>query len=81
VIWLPGCETAAEREKLVFRVKLKVAPELAGQYAPYVKAGLTGYGYVRGDANQAWPEALKTRLPEGQQAPATPEAPKAPKTP
>ena len=61
-------ETAAEREKLVFRVKLKVAPELAGQYAPYVKAGLTGYGHVRGDASQAWPASLQVKLP--QQAPA-----------
>jgi HlyD family secretion protein len=57
-------ETAAEREKLVFRVKLKVAPELAGRYAPYVKAGLTGYGHVRADASRAWPDALAVKLPD-----------------
>jgi HlyD family secretion protein len=56
-------ETATEREKLVFRVKLKVAPELASRYAPYVKAGLTGYGYVRGDATRAWPVSLTVKLP------------------
>ncbi len=56
-------ETAAEREKLVFRVKLKVAPELASRYAPQVKAGLTGCGYVRGDASRAWPPALEVKLP------------------
>ena len=65
-------ETAAEREKLVFRVKLKVAPELAVRYAPYVKAGLTGYGYVRSDAAQAWPASLEVKLP--QQAPAAAKA-------
>ena len=48
-------ETAAEREKLVFRVKLQVASELARRYAPYVKAGLTGYGYVRADATAPGP--------------------------
>lgn len=65
-------ETASEREKLVFRVKLKVASELASRYAPYVKAGLTGYGYVRGDAAKAWPASLEVKLP--QQAPAVPNA-------
>ncbi len=65
-------ETASEREKLVFRVKLKVAPELASRYAPYVKAGLTGYGHVRGDATQAWPAALQVKLPL--QAPAASKA-------
>lgn len=57
-------ETAAEREKLVFRVKLKVAPELAKRHAPYVKAGLTGQGYVRGDTTQSWPDALGVKLPD-----------------
>lgn len=68
-------ETAAEREKLVFRVKLKVAPELAGRYAPHVKAGLTGYGYVRADASQAWPESLAVKLPHQAPVAASPSAP------
>jgi len=65
-------ETATEREKLVFRVKLKVAPELASRYAPHVKAGLTGYGYVRADATQAWPASLEVKLPQA--APASANA-------
>ncbi|MBH1985983.1 MAG: HlyD family efflux transporter periplasmic adaptor subunit [Burkholderiales bacterium] len=62
-------ETASEREKLVFRVKLKVASELAGRYAPHVKAGLTGYGHVRDDSRRPWPPSLSVKLP--QQGPAS----------
>lgn len=56
-------ETASERDKLVFRVKLTVPPELAQRHAAYVKAGLTGYGYVRTDAKAAWPAMLGIKLP------------------
>lgn len=57
-------ETATEREKLVYRVKLKVPPSVASRYADYVKAGLTGYGYVRTQPGQAWPAALNVALPQ-----------------
>lgn len=57
-------ETEAEREKLVFRVKLQVPREVAQQYSRYVKAGLTGYGHVRTDARTAWPASLQVKLPE-----------------
>lgn len=56
-------ETAAERDKLVYRVKLKVPADLARQHAPYVKAGLTGYGYVRTDPGAPWPAAYTVKLP------------------
>ena len=56
-------ETASERDKLVYRVKLTVPPELAQRHAAYVKAGLTGYGYVRTDAKAAWPAKLGVKLP------------------
>lgn len=56
-------ETASERDKLVYRVKLTVPPELAQRHAAYVKAGLTGYGYVRTDAKAAWPAKLGIKLP------------------
>jgi HlyD family secretion protein len=56
-------ETAAERDKLVYRVKLKVPVDVATQYAAYVKAGLTGYGFVRADKDTAWPENLAVKLP------------------
>lgn len=66
-------ETDAEREKLVFRVKLQVPREVAQRYSRYVKAGLTGHGHVRTDARTPWPASLQVKLPEA--APATPSAP------
>lgn len=70
-------ETASEREKLVFRVKLMVAPELARRYAPHVKAGLTGYGHVRSDASKAWPAFLAVKLPDAPTPAASGAAPNA----
>lgn len=56
-------ETADEREKLVFRVKLKVPADVAQRYDRLLKGGMTGDGYVRRDSTQAWPLALEVRLP------------------
>ncbi len=36
-----------EREKLMFRVKLRIAPALLKQYEPMVKIGVRGMAYVR----------------------------------
>ncbi|CAH0350940.1 HlyD family secretion protein [Aquabacterium sp. CECT 9606] len=57
-------ETATEREKLMYRVKLKVEPQLTHQYAAYVKAGMTGNGYVRIKRDTAWPDKLAVNLPK-----------------
>ncbi len=51
-------ETASEREKLVYRVKLQIPAEVARRYPGALKAGMTGNGYVRTDAGGAWPERL-----------------------
>ena len=56
-------QTADEREKLVFRVKLKVPADVAQRYDRLLKGGMTGDGYVRRDSSQAWPLALEVRLP------------------
>ena len=56
-------ETASEREKLVFRVKLKVPAEVARRYDRLLKGGMTGDGYLRRDNTQAWPLALEVKLP------------------
>ena len=40
-------ETASEREKLSFRVKLSLSPEVALTHAGLLKGGLTGNGFVR----------------------------------
>jgi HlyD family secretion protein len=57
-------ETADEREKLMFRVKLRIPPELLRQYESRVKIGVRGLAYVRTSATAAWPEALAIKLPQ-----------------
>ena len=66
-------ETRTEREKLMFRVKVKIDPELLKHYAARVKTGLPGMGYVQLDTTAAWPEALKTREQRGLPLPAPEE--------
>jgi HlyD family secretion protein len=57
-------ETRAERDKLMFRVKLAVPPERVLQYIERVKTGIRGIGYVRLDDAAEWPERLNRHLPE-----------------
>ncbi len=57
-------ETADEREKLMFRVKLRIAPQILKQYEAQVKVGIRGVGYVRSDGNAAWPAELAVKLPQ-----------------
>ena len=56
-------ETPEEREKLMFRVKLTIDPELRKKYESQVKTGIRGVGYVRSNANIAWPDRLAVKLP------------------
>jgi HlyD family secretion protein len=56
-------ETENEREKLMYRIKLKIDPKLLETYRDYVKAGLTGDAYVKVQADAAWPSALTPKLP------------------
>jgi HlyD family secretion protein len=56
-------ETAEERQKLTFRIKAQIAPELLRQYLSQVKTGLPGMAYVRLDPQATWPSDLQTRLP------------------
>ncbi len=57
-------ETSIERQKLVFRVKARVAPELLQRYLERVKTGLPGVAYVRLDADTEWPSHLQVKLPQ-----------------
>lgn len=57
-------ETASERQKLMFRVKAQIAPELLKQHIHTVKTGLPGMAYVRLDPQIEWPAALRARLPQ-----------------
>lgn len=56
-------ETQSERQKMVFRVKARIDPELLAKYPEQVKTGLPGVAHVRLDGKLDWPEALRTRLP------------------
>jgi HlyD family secretion protein len=56
-------ETAEEREKLIFRVKLQVDPKVLGKYHDQVKTGVRGIGFVRTDSSVAWPDNLAVKLP------------------
>ena len=51
-------ETAEEREKLMFRVRAKVDPELLSRYVAYVKTGLPGMAYLKTLPDAEWPASL-----------------------
>jgi HlyD family secretion protein len=55
-------ETAEERAKLMFRVKLQGDPAVLDRYHRQVKTGVRGLGFVR-TANTAWPDELAVKLP------------------
>ena len=63
-------ETRVEREKLMFRVKAQINPELLKQYVEYVKTGIPGVAWVRLDDNEPWPDFLKTPKEKGETVPA-----------
>jgi HlyD family secretion protein len=56
-------ETASERQKLVFRVKAQIDPQLLRKYWTRVKAGMPGVAYVRIEPGARWPDSLAIRLP------------------
>jgi len=55
-------ETRSERDKLMFRVKIQVPPELVGQFIESIKTGVRGVGYVRYDESVPWPSFLNDNL-------------------
>jgi HlyD family secretion protein len=57
-------ETTEERQKLMFRVKLTVDPQVLKKYQSQVKTGVRGMGFVRIDLAAAWPEDLVVKLPQ-----------------
>ena len=58
-------ETAEEREKLMFRVKLQGDPQVLDQVpSSHVKTGVRGLGFVRTDPKIAWPAELEVKLPQ-----------------
>lgn len=57
-------ETADERQKLMFRIKARIDPELLKKHMRSVKTGLPGMAYVRLDEQAEWPVRLEVRLPK-----------------
>lgn len=56
-------ETLTEREKLVFKVRVKIPPELVSRRIEHVKTGVRGVAYVKLSPSLAWPDALDRRIP------------------
>ena len=57
-------ETASERQKMMFRVKAQIAPELLQKHVQLVKTGLPGMAWLKLDAAAPWPAHLAVKLPE-----------------
>jgi HlyD family secretion protein len=54
-------ETRSERDKLMFRVKVRIDPDLLRAHAEKVRTGLPGVAYLRLDPATAWPAQLQPR--------------------
>jgi HlyD family secretion protein len=52
-------ETQSERDKLMFRIRVRIDPDRSRDHAASVRSGLPGVAYVRADPNVAWPENLQ----------------------
>jgi HlyD family secretion protein len=54
-------ETRSERDKLMFRVKVRIDPDLLRAHAAEVRTGLPGVAYLRLDPATAWPTQLQAK--------------------
>lgn len=52
-------ETQTERERLMFRIRVRIDPALLRAHAEAVRTGLPGVAYVRLDPNAKWPAWLQ----------------------
>ena len=55
-------ETKSEREKLMFRVKLQIPPEVVTHYIERIKTGVRGVGYVKVTPDAKFPDWLEKGL-------------------
>jgi len=55
-------ETRSEREKLMFRVKIRVPEKIVESYIDLIKTGVRGVGYVKVDDSAVWPDSLQNLL-------------------
>jgi HlyD family secretion protein len=52
-------ETQSERDKLMFRIRVRIDPDRSRDHAQSVRSGLPGVAYVRADPGVAWPKDLQ----------------------
>jgi HlyD family secretion protein len=57
-------ETQDERDKLMFRIRVRIDPERLREHADAVRSGLPGVAYVRTDRTAAWPPQLQGDAPQ-----------------
>ncbi len=62
-------ETSEERQKLMFRIKAHIPPELLKKHIQRVKTGLPGMAYVRLDPEAQWPAHLEVKIPDNVESP------------
>jgi len=56
-------ETRDERDKLMFRIRVRIDPDRLEGREALVRSGLPGEAYVRTDANAVWPARLQPSPP------------------
>ncbi len=57
-------ETKSERDRLMFRVRVRIDPDLARTQATQIRSGLPGLAYIQLDRHVNWPTALQPRAGE-----------------
>jgi HlyD family secretion protein len=55
-------ETRSEREKLVFRLKIRIPEKTVESYIELIKTGVRGVGYVKVNDSAVWPDSLQNLL-------------------
>jgi HlyD family secretion protein len=65
-------ETKAERDKLMFRIRVRIDPNRLEGREAMVRSGLPGVAYVRTDPSVAWPPSLRESAPPSIPTPAPP---------
>jgi len=56
-------ETKDERDKLMFRLRVRIDPERLRARGEYVRSGLPGVAYVKFDPAVSWPDKLQGNVP------------------
>jgi HlyD family secretion protein len=52
-------ETQTERDKLMFRIRVRIDPQRSHDHGDAVRSGLPGVAYIRVDPKTEWPDRLK----------------------